>query len=126
MLQMRQPFVGQTHPTTVLLSVHKGASTFLAHDLARAMTRTFSGLEHVPFHQMLQRGTPVPVWGWASPGEEVTVRIDDQERQTTAAADGRCQLPQAGRGRGQGIDTRQRRPTRSHSDHARRCRWTQQ
>ena len=59
MLETRQPFVGQTHPTTVLLSVHKGASTFLAHDLAKAMTRVFSGLEHLPFHQMLQRGTPV-------------------------------------------------------------------
>lgn len=49
---------GNEHPTTVFLSVHKGASTFLADDLAPAMTRVFRGLEHVPFHALVLRGRP--------------------------------------------------------------------
>ena len=34
---------------------------------------------------VLQRELPVPVWGWAEPGEEVTVTFADQTQQ----ADGR-------------------------------------
>ena len=33
-------------------------------------------------HMVLQRERPLPIWGWADPGEEVTVRLDDA---TTAA-----------------------------------------
>ncbi|MGA2616416.1 MAG: sialate O-acetylesterase [Thermoguttaceae bacterium] len=28
-------------------------------------------------HMVLQRERPLPIWGWAAPGEEVTVRLDD-------------------------------------------------
>ncbi len=28
-------------------------------------------------HMVLQRDRPLPIWGWADPGEEVTVRLDD-------------------------------------------------
>ncbi|MBT7741034.1 MAG: hypothetical protein HN727_04465, partial [Opitutae bacterium] len=28
-------------------------------------------------HMVLQQGEPVPVWGWADPGEEVTVTFHD-------------------------------------------------
>ncbi len=35
-------------------------------------------------HMVLQRGTAVPVWGWADPGEKVTVSFRDQTKTTTA------------------------------------------
>lgn len=42
-------------------------------------------LPHVLGHHMvLQRGMPVPVWGRAAPGEEVTVRIGSHEAATKA------------------------------------------
>ena len=46
-------------------------------------------------HMVLQRDREVPVWGWAAPGEAVHVRLDDQQQQTTADADGhwKVQLP---------------------------------
>ena len=28
-------------------------------------------------HMVLQRDRPLPIWGWAEPGEEVTVKFDD-------------------------------------------------
>ncbi len=40
-------------------------------------------------HMVLQTGQPVPVWGWADPGEAVTVRFAGQEKRVTAGADGR-------------------------------------
>jgi len=36
-------------------------------------------------HAVLQRDMPVPIWGWAEPGEEVTVTLAGQEK--TAKAD---------------------------------------
>lgn len=41
---------------------------------------------------VLQRGTPVPVWGLADPGAEVEVTIQGCAARTRAAADGRWQL----------------------------------
>ncbi len=38
---------------------------------------------------VLQRGRPVPVWGWADAGKQVTVRFAGQERTAKAGADGR-------------------------------------
>ena len=41
-------------------------------------------------HMVLQSGQPVPVWGWANPGDVLTVRFAGQEKHATAAAgDGR-------------------------------------
>jgi sialate O-acetylesterase len=37
---------------------------------------------------VIQRGKPVPVWGTASPGEKVTVKLQDQQA-TTTASDGK-------------------------------------
>jgi sialate O-acetylesterase len=37
-------------------------------------------------HMILQREQPVPVWGWADPGEEITVEFAGQKK--TAKADG--------------------------------------
>jgi len=39
-------------------------------------------------HAVLQQGMPVPVWGWADPGEAVTVTLAGQTRAAEAAADG--------------------------------------
>ena len=46
-------------------------------------------------HMVLQQGTKIPVWGWASPGETVTVTFGGKTVATTAAADGswRVDLP---------------------------------
>src|SRR4051812_45868780 len=36
-------------------------------------------------HMVLQQEMPVPVWGWADPGEQVTVTIGDQKQSATAS-----------------------------------------
>jgi len=43
-------------------------------------------------NMVLQRGMPVPVWGWADPGEQITVTFRQQKRTATAAQDGRWML----------------------------------
>lgn len=43
-------------------------------------------------HMVLQRDKPVPVWGWAAPGDEVTVEFAGQSRRATAGGDGRWKL----------------------------------
>ncbi|MCG3150693.1 MAG: hypothetical protein PCFJNLEI_04184 [Verrucomicrobiae bacterium] len=40
-------------------------------------------------HMVLQRDQPVPVWGWAEPGEKVTVSIAGKSGTTTANAAGK-------------------------------------
>ncbi len=40
-------------------------------------------------HMVLQAGLSAPVWGWAEPGQTVTVRFGAQEKSGVAAADGR-------------------------------------
>jgi sialate O-acetylesterase len=37
-------------------------------------------------HMVLQEGQAVPVWGWAQPGENITVTFAGQQKQATAAA----------------------------------------
>ena len=39
-------------------------------------------------HMVLQREQPVPIWGWADPGERITVEFAGQTKQTVAADDG--------------------------------------
>ena len=43
-------------------------------------------------HMVLQSGTAVAVWGWATPGEQVRVSIAGQSKSATAGADGKWQL----------------------------------
>ncbi len=43
-------------------------------------------------HMVLQRERPVPVWGWADPGEEVTVAFGGQTKQTVADEGGRWKV----------------------------------
>ena len=40
-------------------------------------------------HVVLQREKPVPVWGWAEPGENITVQFGGQKKTTIADANGR-------------------------------------
>ena len=40
-------------------------------------------------HMVMQREMPVPVWGWATPDETVTVKFRDQTKTTAADADGK-------------------------------------
>lgn len=46
-------------------------------------------------HALLQQGRRIPVWGWAAPGERVTVDFAGRRAATTAGADGqwRVNLP---------------------------------
>lgn len=41
---------------------------------------------------VLQAEKPLPVWGWAKPGTEVTVHLPDQTRTATTGADGRWKV----------------------------------
>ena len=43
-------------------------------------------------HMVLQSGVPVPVWGSASPGEQVTVTLVDQKQTAAAAPDGKWMI----------------------------------
>ena len=46
-------------------------------------------------HMVLQRQAPMPIWGWAAPGEEVTVQLGDDAAQavkTVADAEGRWRV----------------------------------
>jgi sialate O-acetylesterase len=40
-------------------------------------------------HMVMQRRIPVPVWGWAEPGEEITVSISNQRKVARANAAGK-------------------------------------
>ena len=39
-------------------------------------------------HMVIQREMAAPIWGWADPGERITVEFSGQTKQTVAAADG--------------------------------------
>ncbi len=43
-------------------------------------------------HMVLQRDKPAPVWGWADPGEEVTVQFAGQSKSATADARGKWRV----------------------------------
>ena len=43
-------------------------------------------------HMVLQQGMPLPVWGWAAPGEEVTVTLGEQKESAAAGQDGKWEI----------------------------------
>ena len=43
-------------------------------------------------HMVLQQNVPVTVWGWADPGEKVTVTVAGQEKQTAAGDNGKWRV----------------------------------
>ncbi len=58
--------------------------------LAAASTHAAVKLPHIISDNMvLQQGATCPVWGWAAPGEEITVEIAGQRKSATADAEGR-------------------------------------
>jgi len=53
--------------------------------LSSARCRAEVRLPHlISDHGVLQRNAPIHIWGWAEPGETVTVTLHDQHPQTTA------------------------------------------
>ena len=40
-------------------------------------------------HALLQRDKPLPVWGWAEPGENIAVTFGSQQAEAVACKDGR-------------------------------------
>lgn len=71
------------------LAVSFLAFLFAASAFASAAVRLGS-----PFgsNMVLQQGRPVPVWGWADPGDEIVVEFAGQEKSGTADATGRWQI----------------------------------
>ncbi|RAW00988.1 sialate O-acetylesterase [Pseudochryseolinea flava] len=43
-------------------------------------------------HMVLQRGMPVPIWGWSQPGEQITVNFNKQKQSTVTREDGRWEM----------------------------------
>ena len=43
-------------------------------------------------HMVLQRDLPVPLWGWAQPGEDVTISLASQTLTAKASSDGRWKV----------------------------------
>ena len=43
-------------------------------------------------HMVLQRDRSIPVWGWAEPGEKITVTLAKKSRQTVTGKDGKWQV----------------------------------
>ena len=39
-------------------------------------------------HMVLQRNQPIPIWGWAGQGEDVTIEFAEHSAKTTAGEDG--------------------------------------
>ncbi len=60
-------------------------------------------------HAVLQRDMPVPVWGWAEPGEEVTVSIAGQTQKATADDKGKWSVKLDPLSVGEPLDARGRR-----------------
>ena len=40
-------------------------------------------------HMVIQRSQPVPVWGWSSPNEKVTINFNQQQKQAIADNNGK-------------------------------------
>jgi sialate O-acetylesterase len=43
-------------------------------------------------HMVMQRDVEMPIWGWATPGEKVTVKLGEQVKTITTPADGKWQV----------------------------------
>ena len=58
-LLSRKKKIACTHPTTLLLSVHKGASSFMSNDLGPGIARAFPGMKHIEMGQEIVNGKTV-------------------------------------------------------------------
>lgn len=43
-------------------------------------------------HMVLQRNQPIPLWGWAAPGEKISITLADQQKQVVADNSGKWAL----------------------------------
>ncbi|MEX2171109.1 MAG: sialate O-acetylesterase [Pirellulales bacterium] len=68
--------------TLILALTHLSTAAFADVRLPRIFTD----------HMVLQREMPVNVWGWADPGEKITVEIAGQSHSATADADGKWRV----------------------------------
>lgn len=80
-----------------LISALRGRlAPFLVFTLAAAVSGTARGDVKLPAiftnHLVFQRDLANPVWGWASPGEEVTVSIGGQKHMTKADDQGKWRV----------------------------------
>lgn len=65
---------------------------FLALALITALRAEVKLASPFADHMVLQREMPVPVWGWADPGEKVTVSFAGKKTSATAGADGKWMM----------------------------------
>lgn len=74
--------------SSVFFTIRRRLAAVLTLTLAVSVSSTARGDVKLPAiftsHLVLQRDHANPVWGWASPGEEVTVSIGDQKHKTKA------------------------------------------
>jgi sialate O-acetylesterase len=73
--------------------------TFLIFVLLTIPAAALADVKPAPLfsdHMVLQSGMPVPVWGTASPGEQVTVTFNGQRQSATAGADSRWMVRLSG------------------------------
>ena len=80
------------HPTTIFLSVHKAASTFLTVEMADAMTRVFPELTHVALAQEIVNGKRIESLPIAATNMVVTRVYPDQYETLVESP-----VPEAGR-----------------------------
>ena len=66
-------------------------------------------------NMVLQRGQPVPIWGWADKGEEVTVAVAGQSLATKADAKGRWKVTLAKLDAGEPLHDDRQRLLRQHA-----------
>jgi sialate O-acetylesterase len=78
--------INQSNLTTISIAITSGVM-LASH--ARADVRLPAMFSD---HMVLQRDATVPVWGWAAPGEAVTVSIDGQSKSTKADAVGKWSI----------------------------------
>jgi len=64
-------------------------ATFLLLFLAGSLTAQIKLPTYFSNHMVLQKGIAIPVWGWASPGEKVTVTLEKSSLSTTADKEGK-------------------------------------
>ena len=82
---MSKPSVAR--PFQILCAALLAATSALAADAPPPLLHAMFG-----HHVVLQRDRPIPVWGQASPREEVTVTLSDSTRTVRADASGRWSL----------------------------------
>ncbi len=63
--------------------------TFLLLFLAGSLAAQVKLPTYFSNHMVLQKGIAIPVWGWATPGEKVTVTLEKSSLSTTADKEGK-------------------------------------